>query len=118
MTNGESGTDPLDVLYLLHRQLRLVSPALTVAPESREVRAMLVGLAETTNRAAPLLASVEPGALAALEQAFRHARAGRPDETNSELIGAYGRLSVLLRRDAPRREAAANEPTVRWIVPD
>ncbi|GAA3563207.1 hypothetical protein GCM10022222_53700 [Amycolatopsis ultiminotia] len=112
--NGEPGADPLAVLYRLHHQLRVLSPVLTVAPDSPEAASMLAGLAETTDRAAGLLATAEPATLAALRQAFAHARAGRSDETTSELITAHGRLSVLLRRDLPRRGAAANEPTVRW----
>ncbi|WP_211260423.1 hypothetical protein [Amycolatopsis jejuensis] len=106
--------DPLAVLYRLHHQLRVLSPALTVAAGTPEARAMLDGLVDTTAQAAGLLASAEPAALAALQQAFEHARAGRGNETTSELITAYGRLSVLLRRDQPRRGAAADEPTVRW----
>ncbi|MFD2472199.1 hypothetical protein [Amycolatopsis silviterrae] len=105
--------DPLAVLYRLHHQLRVLSPVLTVAPGRPETQVMLDGLAETVSEAEGLLATAEPAALAALRQAFDYARAGRGNEANSELITAYGRLSVLLRKDTPRRDSA-NEPTVRW----
>ncbi|GAA1025802.1 MULTISPECIES: hypothetical protein [Amycolatopsis] len=105
--------DPLAVLYRLHHQLRVLSPVLTVAPGRPETKAMLDGLAETVSEAAGLLSTAEPAALAALRQAFDHARAGRGNEATSELITAYGRLSVLLRKDAPRRDST-DEPTVRW----
>ncbi|MYW96374.1 hypothetical protein G3I59_38630 [Amycolatopsis rubida] len=111
--DGAGQNDPLAVLYRLHQQLRVLSPVLTVAPGRPETKAMLDGLAETVSEAAGLLATAEPAALAALRQGFEHARAGRGNETTSELITAYGRLSVLLRKDAPRRDAA-DEPTVRW----
>jgi len=110
----EPSGDPLAVLYRLHTQLRLLTPVLTVAPDAREVAAMLDGLADTTAAARPLLAAAEPGTLAALHRAFGHARAGRHNETASELVAAHGRLSVLLRRDQPRRPGAAHEPTKRW----
>ncbi|NKQ51623.1 hypothetical protein HFP15_01865 [Amycolatopsis sp. K13G38] len=112
--NGEHSGDPLGVLYRLHTQLRLLTPVLTVAPDTREVAAMLDGLAETTAAARTLLAAAEPAALAALQRAFVHARAGRHNETASELVAAHGRLSVLLRRDRPRRAGAADESTKRW----
>jgi len=112
---GSAGqSDPLAVLYRLHHQLRVVSPVLTVAPNRPETKTMLAGLASTVTEAAGLLATAEPAALGALRQAFEHLRAERPNEAMSELVTAYGRLSVLLRRDSPRRDEAAHEPTVRW----
>ncbi|WP_211226817.1 hypothetical protein [Amycolatopsis benzoatilytica] len=112
--NSAGETDPLAVLYRLHHQLRVVSPVLTVAPNRPETKAMLDGLAATVSEAAGLLATAEPAALAALRQAFEHTRADRVNEAMSELVTAYGRLSVLLRQDSPRRDEAAHEPTVRW----
>ena len=112
--NSAGESDPLAVLYRLHHQLRVVSPVLTVAPHRPETKTMLDGLAATVSEAAGLLATAEPAALAALRQAFEHLRDGRVNEAMSELVTAYGRLSVLLRRDAPRRDEAAHEQTVRW----
>lgn len=115
MTRGvEPSADPLTALYRLHAQLRVLAPAFTVAPDRPEVSTMLAGLADTTDQATALLATAEPEALAALRRAFRHAKALRHNETASELIAAHGRLSVLLRRDQPRRLETVHEPTVRW----
>lgn len=106
--------DPLSVLYKLHTQLRILVPVLTAAPEQPEITTMLGGLEATTGRAANLLTVAEPSALAAIHRALEHATSGRHNETVSELLAAYRRLSVLLRRDRPRRPAAADELTRRW----
>lgn len=75
---------------------------------------MLGGLAVTAARAENLLAVVEPRVLVAIRRALEHANCRRHDESVSELLAAHGHLSVLLRRDQPRRSAAADEPTRRW----
>lgn len=113
-TNVEPSADPLTVLYRLHTQLRVLASAFTVAPDTPEVTVMLAGLADTTGQAAALLAAAEPEALVALRRAFGYAKARRHNETASELVIAHGRLSVLLRRDQPRRPEAVHEPTLRW----
>jgi hypothetical protein len=113
-TNLEPSADPLTALYRLHTQLRILVSALTVAPGTPEVTTMLAGLADSTGQAAALLAAAEPDTLAALRRAFGYANARRYNETASELVAAHGRLSVLLRRDQPRRPEAAHEPTRRW----
>ena len=113
MTANVEPSDPLAVLYGLHTQLRLLVSALTVAPGTPEVTAMLAGLADTTGQAAALLAAAEPETLTALRRAFGYAKARHHNETTSELVAAHGRLSVLLRRDQPRPEAV-HEPTLRW----
>lgn len=110
----ESSAGPLAVLYRLHTQLRLLTPALTVGPDTPEVAIMFAGLADTTAAATALLATAEPDTLAALWRAFGYAQARRHDEAATELVSAHGRLSVLLRRDQPRRRTAADEPTLRW----
>jgi hypothetical protein len=115
-SNVQPSPDPLTVLYRLHTQLRLVTPLLTVAPDTPEVAAMLAGLADTTTQATTLLTAAEPDTLAALRRAFGYAKARRHHETASELVTAHGRLSVLLRRDQPHRPAAADEPTLRWRI--
>ena len=113
-TNVEPSADPLMLLYRLHTQLRVLASAFTVAPDTPEVAAMLAGLADTTGQATALLAAAEPEALAALLPRVRLRKAHRHNETASELVAAHGRLSVLLRRDQPRRPAAVDEPTLRW----
>lgn len=116
-TNATSGADPLAALYRLHTQLRLLVSAFTVAPDTPEVAIMLAGLADTTDEAASLLTAAEPTVLSVLRRAFQHAEARRHNETTSELLTAHRRLSILLRRDRPRRTEAAHEPTLRWYPP-
>ncbi|MFF6008418.1 hypothetical protein [Prauserella flavalba] len=112
--DAEPSADPLAVLSRMHTQLRILVSALTVAPDTPQVAAMLAGLADTTAAATELLSAAEPGTLAALRRAFGHAQARRHNETASELAAAHGRLALLLHRDRPRRIAAAEEPTLRW----
>ncbi|WP_236789015.1 hypothetical protein [Amycolatopsis sp. GM8] len=94
---AEPSADPLAVLHRLQTQLRLLTPVLTVAPDTPEVAAMLAGLADTTAAAAALLTAVEPDTLAVLRRALDCARAQQHNETASELVTAHGRVSVLLR---------------------
>ncbi|MTD52708.1 hypothetical protein [Amycolatopsis pithecellobii] len=95
--NIEPGSDPLAVLRRLHTQLRLLTPAVTLAPDTPEVTTMLAGLAETAAAATTLLSAVEPGTLTVLRRAFACARAHQHNETASELVTAHGRISALLR---------------------
>jgi hypothetical protein len=107
----------VSLLYRLHTQLSLLTPALTVAAGHPDTTTMLAGLRDTATRAAGLLAFVEPEALAAIGRALEYAVIGQYNETCSELVYAHRRLAVLLRRDdRPRRTGAAGEPTLRWQV--
>lgn len=113
-SSGQPAQRPMDVLTRLHTQLHLLIPTLILAQDRPETSTMLVGLRETTSQATHLLAVADPVILAAIHAGLRHAAAGEHEDTRSELLAAYRRLSVLIHRDLPRRAAASHERTRRW----
>ncbi|MFD9896074.1 hypothetical protein ACFWY9_42570 [Amycolatopsis sp. NPDC059027] len=116
-TSEQASGGELRVLYQLHTELTILTPALTVAPGTPETATMTAGLRETTAAAAELLAVAEPDALDHIRRALVYAAAHDFAAACSDLAYAQHRLSVLLRRDdRPRRSEAAREPTLRWRI--
>lgn len=75
---------------------------------------LLATIRTTAARAEGLLRVVEPIALSSIRAGLEHAAAGEHNESRTEFLTAYHRLSVLLHKDRPRRVEAADEPTKRW----
>lgn len=116
--NHHRGEVPLRTLTELRDQLHQLVPALTVGEGDPEMAPLLATVRTTTSDAEALLAVAEPIALTAIRAGLEHAAAGEHNESRTEFLTAYHRLSVLLHKDQPRRVEAAHEPTKRWRPAD
>ncbi|WP_158884475.1 hypothetical protein [Amycolatopsis anabasis] len=87
---------PAPELVRLRSQLRVLIPVLTVGEGRPEIPEMLAALRETAAQAEIRPDVTEPEILAAIGAAMGHAAAGEYNETRSELLAAYHRLSARL----------------------
>lgn len=96
---GESyGPAASGIVSELRAQLHLVVAALVAYEGSADATVLLAVLRVSVDRAEPLLAAVEPDALAAIHAGLAHAAAEEYRESCTELLAAYRRLSTLLLR--------------------
>lgn len=109
-----SGGSPRSSLSLLRDQLHVVVPALTVGEGHPHTCQLLAQLRTTAAGMADLLAAAEPTAQAAIGAGLEHAAAGEYNESRTEFLTAYRRLSILLHEHPDRRPSAIGESTQRW----
>lgn len=113
LSRRRAGSRPLAELSQLHAQLRLIVPLLAIGEEHPDAGLLLTELSETAADVDALLSVVEPEALLAIRTGLKHAAAHEHNESRSDFLVAFHRLSYLLQTDNPRRIAAADEPTQR-----
>lgn len=113
LSRHRAGSRPLAELSRLHDQLRLIVPLLAIGEEHPDADLLLTELSETVADVDALLSVVEPESLLAIRAGLKHAAAREHNESRSEFLVAFHRLSHLLQTDIPRRVAAADEPTQR-----
>lgn len=116
-SDNPSGEISVPTLYVLRDQLQVLIAALTVGEGDAKAEALLAAVASTVDDAADVLAATEPDALHAVRAGFAHAAAGAHNESRTDFLVAFRRLSVLLLADTSRRPEAADEPTRRWPRP-
>lgn len=104
---------PLAGLTLLRTQLRLLVPLLAVGEGHPDTGMLLDELRRTLADVEGLLSVAEPRVLVAIREGLRHATAAAYNESRSEFLAAFHRLSILLQDGNPRRLEAADEPTER-----
>lgn len=112
-----AGLSPRASLSLLRDQLHVVVPVLTVGEGNPQLAQLLATLRTTASGMADLLAAAEPTAQAAIGAGLEHAVAGEYNESRTEFLIAYRRLSILLHQHPDRRASAAGERTQRWQPP-
>ncbi|WP_158883526.1 hypothetical protein [Amycolatopsis anabasis] len=101
MNDHSNGANSAVAVLTVLTQLRILVPAVTVAPEHAAIRAMLAGLEVTVARAGPALADTAPRALTAIRRGLAYAKASQHNETVSEFADAHGQLLRFLRRYRP-----------------
>ncbi|MPY77976.1 MAG: hypothetical protein GEV04_05655 [Actinophytocola sp.] len=109
-----SGATLRTSLSLLRDQLHVVVPALTVGEGHPQMAQLLARLRTTAAGMTDLLAAAEPAAQAAIGAGLEHAAAGEYNESRTEFLTAYRRLSILLHDHPDRRASAVGESTQRW----
>ena len=87
-----------DLLRDVLSRVRLLSAAAVLAPDPAFLRAMITEAEPALGLTDATLAKSAPEALLALRRAAASARAGRADDSHTELLIAHGHLAAALHR--------------------